>query len=129
MNILWVVVIVASLAPTAASQTKADLVGTWKLVSAWSTRPNGERVELYGAHPIGFLTYTQEGRMSAILSDSERPPLSSEDWLAAPMAERAAAFSTFVAYAGSFRIEGDRVIHHVEICLLQNLVGTDKVER
>ena len=106
-----------------------DLVGTWKLVSAWSTRPNGERVGLYGEHPIGFLTYTKEGRMTAIISDSGRPPLSSDDDLVVPTAERAAAFSTFGAYAGTFRIEADCVIHHVEISLLQNWVSTDQVRR
>ena len=129
MNILWVIVIVAALAGTASGQGKDDLVGTWKLVSAWSTRPNGERVVLYGKHPIGFLTYTKEVRMSAMLTDSDRPPLSSEDRIAAPAAERAAAFSNFAAYAGTFRIEGGRVIHHVEISSLQNLVGTDQVRQ
>ena len=98
-------------------------------MSAWSTRPNGERVGLYGEHPIGFLTYTPEGRMIAIISDSLRPPLSSEDDLTVPAAERAAAFSTFGAYAGTFRIEADCVIHHVEVSSLQNWVGTDQVRR
>ena len=79
MNVLRVVVILAALAPIASGQRKSDLVGTWKLVSAWSTRSNGERVTLYGEHPIGFLTYTTEGRMTAILGDSERSPLSTED--------------------------------------------------
>ena len=129
MRVLGKVVIVVALAQTAPGQTKGDLVGTWKLVSAWSTRPNGERVPLYGEHPIGFLTYSTEGRMTAILGNSERPMLSTEDRLTAPMAERAAAFSNFTAYAGTFRIEGDRVIHHVEICSLQNWVGTDQVRQ
>jgi hypothetical protein len=129
MNFIRVLAIVVSLIPTAGGQQKTDLIGTWKLVSAWSTRPNGERVPLYGEHPIGFLTYTRAGRMTAIISDSQRRPLSSEDRLAVPMPERAAAFSNFVAYAGTFRVEGDRVIHHVEISWLQNWVGTDQVRK
>jgi len=67
--------------------------------------------------------------MIAIISDSLRPPLSSEDDLTVPAAERAAAFSTFGAYAGTFRIEADCVIHHVEVSSLQNWVGTDQVRR
>ena len=67
--------------------------------------------------------------MTAITSDSGRPLLSTEDRLAMPMAGRADAFSSFVAYAGTFRIEGDRVIHHVEVSSLQNWVGTDLVRR
>jgi hypothetical protein len=129
MRALWVVVIVAILATNAVGQKIDDLVGTWKLVEAWSTRPNGQRVPFLGERPIGFLTYTREGRMHAILSDSKRSPLSSEDRVAAPVPERAAAFSSFVSYAGTFRIEGDRVIHHVEISWFQNLVGTDQVRQ
>jgi hypothetical protein len=86
-------------------------------------------VALYGEHPIGFLTYTQEGRMMAILGDSARPALSTEDRLAVPIAESGAAFSSFSAYAGTFRIEGDHVIHHVEISSIQNRVGTDQVRQ
>lgn len=129
MNVLLAVVIVAMLTGTALGQSKDDLIGTWKLISAWSTRPSGDRVALYGEHPIGFLTYTKEGRMSAMLTDSDRPRLSSEDRTAAPAAERAAAFSNFSAYAGTFRIENGHVIHHVEISSLQNWVGTDQVRR
>ena len=129
MNVLRCALIAVSLAVTAAGQMKDDLVGTWKLVSYWSTRPNGERVQPYGPHPIGFLTYTPQGRMSAILGDPARPRLSTEDRLATSVAERAEAFLNFVAYAGTFRIEGDQVIHHVEICSLQNWVGGDQVRQ
>ena len=115
--------------PSEMGHDEVDLVGTWKLVSAWSTRQNVERVPLYGEHPIGFLTYTKEGRMIAIICDSERPRLTSEDDLSVSDAERAAAYSSFGAYAGTFRIEGDAVIHHVEISSLQNWVGTDQVRR
>jgi len=92
MNVLRCALIAVSLAVTAAGQMKDDLVGTWKLVSYWSTRPNGERVQPYGPHPTGFLTYTPQGRMSAILGDPARPRLSTEDRLATSVAERAEVF-------------------------------------
>ena len=129
MKVFLLAVILAAVAPTGSGQKRDDLIGTWKLVSAWSTKANGERVPLYGEHPIGFLTYMSDGRMTAIIGDSKRPPLSTEDRIAAPMAERAAAFSTLVSYAGTFRVEKDRVIHRVEISSLQNWVGTDQVRQ
>jgi|SRR5579872_3415895 hypothetical protein len=67
--------------------------------------------------------------MTVIIGDSEHSPLSSEDDPMVPNAERVAAFSTFGAHAGTFRIEADCVIHHVEISSLQNWVGTDQVRR
>jgi CubicO group peptidase (beta-lactamase class C family) len=47
--------------------------------------------------------------------------------LAPPAEERAQAFSTLVAYAGTYTFTGDKVIHHVEIDALQNRVGSDQV--
>ena len=41
--------------------------------------------------------------------------------------ERAEAFDTFFAYAGRYTVDGDRVIHHIEVCSVQAFVNTDQV--
>ena len=57
--------------------TNDKLVGTWKLVSASSTTSTGERSETpYGLNPVGFLTYTEDGRVAALISYGGRKPLS-----------------------------------------------------
>lgn len=61
-----------------------------------------------------------------MISNSGRKPLSADPFLA-PVAERAEAFTTFLAYAGRYTLTADKVIHHVEISSLQNFVGTDLV--
>jgi Lipocalin-like domain len=81
----------------------------------------------YSGNPTGFLTYTADGRMMAIISNDGRKPLSVPDWISAPVEERAEAYATSVAYAGRYTFSGDRVIHHVEACSIQNFVGTDFV--
>ena len=102
-----------------------ELVGTWKLVSATSTMPTGERGESpYGTHPAGFLTYTAEGRVTALISYDGRKSLS---FGGGTPEEQAEAFKTFLAYAGSFTLRGDRVTHHIEISSIQNYVGKDLV--
>lgn len=127
MKIMILVVFTAVFtAVLARAQKERDVVGTWKLVSYWTTRPNGERVAPYGEHPIGFITYTSDGRMSVILSSSDRKPLSA-DRLSAPEAERAEAFSTSLAYAGTYSFDGTKAVHHVQIATLPNYVGTDQV--
>jgi CubicO group peptidase (beta-lactamase class C family) len=82
---------------------------------------------VYGVHPNGRITYTADGRMSVIITDDGRKPLSVNDRLAPPAEERAQAFSTLVAYAGTYTLTGDKVVHHVEIDALQNRVGSDQV--
>jgi hypothetical protein len=104
------------------------LAGTWKLVSASLSTAGGERNDApFGASPTGLLTYTREGRMSAMISYGERKPLSVSDWSLAATEEKAEAFGTFAAYAGRYTLAEDRVIHHVEISSLQNWVNTDLV--
>jgi hypothetical protein len=105
-----------------------ELVGTWKLVSASLSTADSERNDTpFGPSPTGFLTYTREGRMSAMISYSGRKPLSVIELPLAAVEERAEAFGTFLAYAGRYTLMEDRVIHHVEISSLQNWVNTDLV--
>ncbi len=104
------------------------LVGTWKLVSASSSRASGERNGTpFGPSPAGFLTYAQDGRVTAMISYGGRKRLSSSDSLSAPVEEQAEAFSTFIAYAGRYTLDGDKVIHHVEIASIQDWVNTDLI--
>jgi len=101
------------------------LVGTWKLVSASSTTSAGERNKTpYGADPTGFLTYSEDGRMTALISYGGRRSLSFGGGTQEGQAE---AFKTFLAYAGRYTLSGDKVIHHIEISSIQNYVGKDLV--
>jgi hypothetical protein len=101
-----------------------QLVGTWKLVSASSTTKAGERNETpYGPNPAGFLTYTADGRVTALISYGGRKPLS----VGAQQEEQAEAFKTFLAYAGRFALSGDKVTHYIEISSIQNYVNKELV--
>ena len=102
----------------------AKLVGTWKLVSASSTTKAGDRDEApYNLNPVGFLTYSEDGRMTAMISYGGRKPLS----VRAATEEQAEAFKTFLGYAGRYTLSGDNVVHHIEISSIQNYVGKDLV--
>jgi hypothetical protein len=107
------------------------LLGTWKLISITAIFPDGNvGKEAFGANPIGYITYTTEGKMMVIFSKGDRPLLSgnSASPLTAaihqvPIEERAEAFSTFNSYAGSYTLDGNKVIHHVEIASIPNRIG------
>jgi hypothetical protein len=109
-------------------RTNDKLVGTWKLVSASSTSSTGERSETpYGPSPVGFLTYTEDGRVTALISYGGRKPLSGGGGTVAPLEEQAEAFKTFLAYAGRYTLSGDKVTHYIEISSIQNYVNRDLV--
>ena len=101
-----------------------ELTGTWKLLSASSTTSGGERNEApYGVSPSGFLTYTSDGRVTALISYGGRKLLQAR----AAVEEQAEAFKTFLAYAGRYTLSGDQITHHVEISSIQNYVNKDLV--
>ena len=120
-------VLAVTYSPTVNAQCKDSVVGTWKLVSVKATTDKGDvdKVVL-GQNPSGLLTYTADGRMTAIISDDGRKPLSTADRVAAPAEERAQAYSTFMAYAGRYTFTCDKVITHVEVASLQNWVNTNQ---
>jgi hypothetical protein len=97
-------------------------------ISATDTTGKGQLItNAYGLNPTGFLTYTADGRMMAIIANGGRKPLSVPDRVSAPAEERAEAFATMVAYAGRYTLSGDKVIHHIEVTDVQNFVGIDAV--
>ncbi len=100
------------------------IVGTWALHAAMTEAPDGTIDNTpYGVSPSGFLTYTADGQMHAIIAFSGRPRLSG-DWRSSPAEERAEAFATSLAYSGRYSVVGDRVQHHVEVSTEPNRVGT-----
>ncbi len=102
-----------------------QFVGTWKLIGASSTTSAGERIETpYGVGPVGFLTYTEDGRISSVISYGGRKPLSMGG---GKMEEQVEAFKTFLAYAGRYILNGDKVTHHIEVSSIQNFVDRDLV--
>ena len=121
--LLSAALMLSAFASTTVAQSKESLVGTWKLVSVTVKNNKGELVNGYGPNPIGLLTYTTDGRMSVVMADSRRKPFSTDSPTAT---ERAEAFDTLFAYAGSYTVAGGKVMHHIEIASAQELVNTDQ---
>lgn len=111
--------------PRASNHTFGELVGTWRLIGASSITSTGEKIENpYGVGPVGFLTYTAEGRISSVISYGGRKPLPMNG---GKVEEQAEAFKTFLAYAGQYTLNGDKLTHHIEVSSIQNYVGRDLV--
>jgi lipocalin-like protein len=126
-RIFALTVLAVVLSHIGSAQSREMLVGTWRLVSAANVTDKGiVKDEPYGRNPTGFLTYTPDGRMMALVTWGERKPLSKGQF-ATPTEERAVAFSTSFAYAGTFTLSDNRVTHHIEAATIPNWVKTDFV--
>jgi hypothetical protein len=111
---------------TGADAQAESLYGTWRLLS--NTRElvaTGERVDIFGQAPQGFITYGRDGRMSAIIVGDNRPK--PPDLAKLTDQERAELFRTMAAYAGTFKVEGTRVLHHVDVSWNENWTGSVQV--
>ena len=100
------------------------LLGSWRMTS-WMTRDvaTGERKETLGRHPRGIVVYTPERVTFFILRDNRRRP----ERLPPSDEEKIALFDSMFAYSGSYSVEPDRVVHHVDMSLNEAWSGTEQV--
>jgi Lipocalin-like domain len=107
-------------------EAHSALVGAWRLVS-WENRAADDQVTYpMGTDILGYLLYTADGRFSVTISRRDRAGFAAGDLLGGTAEEKARAVEGFVAYAGRYSFHGDRVIHHVELSLFPNWVGSDQ---
>lgn len=111
-------------APAARTATRAGIVGAWSLVSFDVDEGKGKEKPRFGPDPVGYLIYSADARMAAVLGGSQRPPLKSPAGAASSEESRTQSLLNFLAYAGRYEIRGDRVFHHVEVSVFTNLMGT-----
>jgi hypothetical protein len=105
---------------------EAKLIGAWTLESFTFIDGTGQVSHPMGEDAIGYIVYSDK-LMSALLSEAKRAPFAGHDRLQAEAAEKVAAYDSFLSYCGSWRIEGDRVIHSVKASSFPNFVGKDLV--
>lgn len=100
--------------------------GIWKLVSFLEQRPDGEWEHAMDDQAQGYISYWPNGRMQVLLGGGSRPRLRGE-WSQVPPEQKAECLDKLVAYSGSYTVEADRVLHHVDICWIPNWQGRDLV--
>lgn len=93
------------------SLDRARFYGTWRLVGVDRRDPaSGEQLGR-GVRQSGYICYTDEGRVMVLISrqdpDKDQP--------------------VFTSYAASWEIEGDAVIHTVDMATRAPWVGTRQV--
>ena len=102
--------------------TASAVVGAWRLESFDERVADGSFKPRFGPNPVGYLIYTASGRVSATLSGIHRKPLVSGS-SSSESAHCNESVYDFLAYAGTYKIEGSTVFHHVETSVFTNLVG------
>jgi hypothetical protein len=110
----------------AGAQDPSPIVGTWRVVSFEREVLETKAISKgFGGNAMGFTTFTPDGRMMSMIVDSTRKPPAQPT---ATDAEAVGLFRTLLAYAGTYRVQGNEIIIHVEITWNQdqNLLNRDQ---
>jgi hypothetical protein len=121
--VLWSVSSRAQQHPTCAGPQ----LGTWVLLSMETEDlETGQKQNLLGVHPGGYLSYGPDCRMSAILvKESREGPVA----LVATDPESIELYRGLIAYAGSYSIDGYKITHHIQTSWNQAWTGTTQVSQ
>ena len=113
------------LSPVIAFAGENPILGTWKLKSfVREVFATGEKLNQYGEHPDGYLSYSPDGRMYAIGAWEKRVKPRNAD----PQdEERIKLHQSMFAYAGTYTLESGKVVHHLDISWNEAWTGTDQV--
>ena len=100
------------LSVTAAFAGENPLLGTWKLKAfVREVAATGERYDERGEHRNGF-TWDNRANPHDVVPTNE---------------ERIKLYGTMISYAGTYTMDAEKVIHHVDISWNQIWTGTDQV--
>jgi len=107
--------------------SSASLIGTWKLLSYEIRYPDGSVSYPWGPDAQGLLIYSADSYMMATLCDAHRPRFAGDDVVHASPEEQAQATRTYLSYGGPYELQGETLVHHVQVSLFPNWVGQDQV--
>jgi hypothetical protein len=121
MKSLWLFLGLAALALSSHAAERPALVGVWKLISYQTEFQDGSpKRAMFGEHPTGYIIFTSEGRLMAVIEAEGRKTPSTDS-------DRAALLRSLIAYSGRYRIEGNQWITSVDTAWNPAWDGTDQV--
>ncbi len=109
------------------------LVGAWRIV-LFEDIDDGRKSYPFGEKPEGYLVYTADGHMAAVVTDPTLPscvPPSNTPYSKLPPCsplQMERVLERSIAYWGTYSVDAARgvVVHHVERDLTSGLAGTDQ---
>lgn len=103
-----------------------NIAGSWKLL-AWRRLEGDNVIYPLGEDATGLLMYAEDGSMAVQMTAAHRPTIPTTDALGGDADQRAAAYSTCLAYFGTWEVDDGNVIHHVEASLFPNWSDTVQI--
>jgi hypothetical protein len=111
----------------AGSTLKNQLVGTWMVVSNYTDREDGSKVDTFGPNPVGILMLDGDGLLSLQEMRSDLPQFGTNNRQEGTADENKAIVQGSICYFGTYTIDeaAKTVTFRVEGCSFPNWTGTD----
>ncbi len=103
------------------------VVGSYRFLYAENYSDDGEILRQFGDHPRGYMVYTDDGITICILMRSDRKNFEIADVEGGTIEERAEAWATVSAHAGTWEVVDGKIIHHLDSNTYPNWSLTDQV--
>ena len=103
-----------------------DFVGAWSLIDWRIEYSDGGVTRPFGEAAHGYIVYAANRIMVANIAKGEREPFGLPNARNADAGQKGAAFDSYFAYAGPWRIEGEEVVHAVTMSLFPDMTGTEQ---
>ena len=125
----WILILAVTLGlpatlawPVSAQDLASSVVGVWKLKSQVRKEvATGKITNTFGEKPTGHIIYTRGGHVSfVVIADNRKAPAGPNP----TDAERIELFKTMVASSGTYTVQGNNVVIHVETSWNQSWTGT-----
>lgn len=109
-----------------SQKLRDQLIGAWKLVS-YVEKPIDGSAPFYptGENPMGIITYTPDGYVSAQLMRPDRKPFPSGDWFGGTTDEYRQEPTNYIAYSGPFHLDEEHktLTHSMFVSMFPNWNG------
>jgi hypothetical protein len=107
------------------SELASQLLGSWRMTSwTFEVLETGEVKDALGKNPRGYINYSPDGRMMVLVLREDRPLPKS---LVPAPEEKISLYDTMFAYAGTYSVEKDRVIHNIDMSWNKSWEGTQQI--
>ena len=125
-TVATVILVCTAIWSVKAAENSSLVVGTWRVTDfSTLTVETNEISRPQGENPIGYIQYSPGRHMIVFLSEGNPPKPASFPYTDA---ERARIHKgIFGAYAGTYRVEGNKVTHHIVASWRPDWIGDDQI--
>lgn len=103
-----------------------NFIGAWHLIDWRIEYADGAVTRPFGEGARGYIVYSANGIMTASITKALRQPFGIANVRNASETQKAEAFDSYFHYAGSWRIDGEDVVHAVTMSLNADMTGTEQ---